>query len=113
MAGNVFVGTGAPYAMTKAALDQLTRYLSVEWAAENIRVNSVNPWATETPLTSDVLSQPEYRSRVLNRTPNGRIADAEDVAALVAFLCLPCARQITGQTIAVDGGFLALGVQHE
>lgn len=110
VAGSAMVWSGAPYAMTKAALDQLTRYLAVEWAKDGIRVNGVNPWYTETPLASAVLANAEFRARVLARTPNGRIADPADIAGLVAFLCLPAARHITGQTIAVDGGFLALGL---
>ena len=110
VAGSTMVGSGAPYAMTKAALDQLTRYLAVEWASMGIRVNCVNPWYTETPLAGAVLANPEFRARVVSRTPNGQIADPQDVSALVAFLCLPAARHITGQTMAVDGGFLALGL---
>ncbi|MDX1934372.1 MAG: SDR family oxidoreductase [Capsulimonadales bacterium] len=109
VAGTVSVGSGGPYAITKAALDQLCRYLAVEWATLGIRVNNVNPWYTRTPLASPVLNDTERAERILARTPNGRIAEPEDVAGLVAFLCLPVARHITGQTIAVDGGFLANG----
>jgi tropinone reductase I len=108
-AGTVCVGSGAPYAMTKAAIDQMTRYLAVEWAEDGVRVNEVNPWYTWTPLATPVLKQPETAERILARTPNGRIADPEDIAGLVAFLCLPAARHITGQCIAVDGGMLANG----
>jgi Tropinone reductase 1 len=109
VAGTVCVGSGAPYAMTKAATDQMTRYLAVEWAADGIRVNEVNPWYTWTSLATPVLSQTETAERILARTPNGRIAAPEDMAGVIAFLCLPTARHITGQCLAVDGGMLANG----
>ena len=109
VAGTVSVGSGGPYAITKAALDQMCRYLAVEWATDGIRVNNVNPWYTDTPLASPVLSDPERRERILARTPSNTIATPEDIAGIVAFLCLPAARHLTGQTIAVDGGFLANG----
>lgn len=109
VAGSTFVGSGAPYALSKAAMDEMTRYLAVEWAGDNIRVNGVNPWYTRTPLAAPVLSDPARVARILARTPLGRLTEPEDVAALTAFLCLPSAAYITGQSIAVDGGFLAYG----
>jgi Tropinone reductase 1 len=109
IAGSIAVRSGAPYAMTKAALDQLTRYLAVEWAVDGIRVNAIDPWYIETPLTRPVLDNPAFRAGVLARTPAGRVGQPQDVAGLAAFLCLPAAAYITGQCIAVDGGFRALG----
>ncbi len=113
VAGMTAILSGAVYAMTKAAMDQLTRYLAVEWGGDGVRVNSVNPWYTETPLASAVLADTDFRAQVLGRTPLARIADPEDIAGLVAFLCLPAARHITGQTIAVDGGFMAFGFRRD
>jgi Tropinone reductase 1 len=109
VAGLVSVGTGVIYAMTKAALIQMTRNLAVEWGAEGVRVNAVAPWFTETPLTETLLGQEEFRRRVVAGTPLGRVAAPEEVSGLVAFLCLPAASYVTGQCVAPDGGFLARG----
>ena len=65
--------------------------------------------ATCTRRTSGKLSDPDYLDEVLLRTPMGRIGEPEEVAAAVAFLCLPAASYITGECVAVDGGFLRYG----
>ncbi|NOX36340.1 MAG: SDR family oxidoreductase [Calditrichaeota bacterium] len=109
VAGLTHVSSGPPYAMAKAAVIQLTRNLAVEWAADNIRVNTVAPWYIRTPLTEPVLNRPDYLERVLARTPMGRVGEPEEVAAAVTFLCLPAASYITGQCLAVDGGFMIYG----
>ncbi len=109
VAGLTHVRTGPPYGMTKAALNQLTRYLAVEWAVDNIRVNAVSPWYTQTPLVKGLMDNKNYFSEVLSKTPMGRIAEPEEVARVVAFLCMPASSYITGQNIVVDGGFLING----
>lgn len=109
VAGLRAIRTGTPYAITKAALVQLTRNLSVEWAPDQIRVNAVAPWYIRTPLAETVLKNQDYLADVLARTPMNRIGEPEEVAGVVAFLCMPAAAYITGQCIAVDGGFLAYG----
>jgi Tropinone reductase 1 len=109
VSGLTHVRTGAAYGMSKAALHQLTRNLAVEWAEDGVRVNAVAPWYIRTRRTSNKLADPDYLDDVLQRTPMGRIGEPEDVASAVAFLCLPAASYVTGECIAVDGGFLRYG----
>lgn len=109
VAGLTHLRTGSVYGMTKAALTQLTRNLAVEWAKDGIRVNAVAPWYISTPLAQTVLQNPEFYNNVISRTPMQKVGEPEDVAGTVAFLCLPAAAYITGQTIAVDGGFTVNG----
>ncbi len=66
-------------------------------------------WYTETPLTKPFLANPEIINLVLQRTPMARIAQADEVSGIVAFLSMNHASYITGQVIAVDGGFLRYG----
>lgn len=110
VAGAVDVASGAAYAMSKAALEQLTRSLAVEWAKDGIRVNAVAPWYIRTPLTEPVLSQAERYTKIIERTPLGRVGTAEEVAASIAFLAMDKSSFITGQCLVADGGFLASGM---
>ncbi|MCB0732202.1 MAG: SDR family oxidoreductase [Ignavibacteriae bacterium] len=109
VAGLTHLRTGSPYAMTKAALVQLTKNLAVEWAEENIRVNAIAPWYIDTPLVENLMKNKEYYDEVISRTPMKRIGKPEEVSSLAAYLCMDKASYITGQTIAVDGGFMVYG----
>lgn len=111
VAGLTHVRSGVPYGISKAALVQMTRNLAVEWAPDSIRVNAVAPWYIRTPLVEPVLNDKDLLAEVLVRTPLQRVGEPEEVSAGVAFLCMPAASYITGQCIAIDGGFMINGYQ--
>ncbi len=109
VAGLTSVRTGVVYGMSKSAMIHMTRYLAAEWAPEGIRVNSIAPWYINTPLADAVLKDETFKNEVISRTPMKKTGEPEDVAAVAAFLCMPSASYITGQTISVDGGFTIYG----
>ncbi|GLT95526.1 hypothetical protein SLE2022_132040 [Rubroshorea leprosula] len=103
-AGVVSMDVGSIYGATKGAMNQLTKNLACEWAKDNIRINSVAPWFIYTPLVEPFFKDEKFVEAAKSRTALGRIGEAEEVSSTVAFLCLPAASFITGQTICVDGG---------
>lgn len=93
-----------PYSVSKGGLGNLTRTLALEYADKNIRVNSVGPGATLTPLNASWADDPVKRSQVEEHIPFGRAGTADEVAAAFVFLASDDAAYITGQTLYVDGG---------
>jgi enoyl-[acyl-carrier protein] reductase III len=91
---------------SKAALNALTRYMAVELAEKNIRVNAVSPGVVATDVIQhfETLSEEGILDKIASATPAGRLVTPEDVAEVVAFLCSPGADMIRGQIITVDGG---------
>lgn len=102
-------GDQVPYAVSKAAVKQLTAMTALSLAPYGVRVNAVGPGPTETPMVAAVTGGGAGLDRVLSRIPMGRMARPEEIAAIVAFLASDDASYVTGQTIFADGGRLALG----
>lgn len=96
-------GSGA-YGISKAALNQMVRQLCLEWGGRNVRINAVAPGTIRTDMVRSLTAQPGWLDAVIERTPLGRIGEAEDVAAMILFLASDAARHVTGQVIVVDGG---------
>lgn len=104
-------GTGVAYGMSKAAVNQMTRSCACEWAKRGIRVNSVAPWMTWTPMLEQagISSNPSHVDKVKQWTPMHRLGETKEIAAPVIFLLMPASSYITGQTLGVDGGLTAQG----
>lgn len=93
------------YGMTKAALEMLAKGLSVELADTGVTVNAIAPGAT---LTERTLSDPQYRTTWERLTPTSTVSTTADIAHAALFLLSPKARQITGQSLIVDGGWTSV-----
>ena len=91
--------------VSKAALEAVTRYLAVELAPRGIRANAVSGGLVMTDALSHFPNKDEMIRTAVEKTPAGRMVTAEDIARVVAFLCLPASEMIRGQTIVVDGGW--------
>jgi NAD(P)-dependent dehydrogenase (short-subunit alcohol dehydrogenase family) len=94
----------AHYCASKAGLESLVRVAALELGPAGIRVNVVAPGVVATPLMQPVLARPDVRNDFLEHIPLGRIADALDIACVVAFLLSDDARYVTGHTLVADGG---------
>lgn len=115
----VFIGSlmsllGLPnlsiYAITKSALAGLTRVLAAEWGRYNIQVNCIAPGFILTDLNRQMWQAPEMKTWLAGAQANPRMGTPEDIAPMAAFLCGPGADYITGQVIAIDGGYTTTAV---
>ena len=97
----------APYAASKGAITMLTKSLAVEWAKHNIQVNAIGPGYFSTEMTQPLVADRKFDAWVRSRTPAGRWGDPSDLAGAAVFLASAASDFVTGQTIYVDGGWLA------
>ena len=95
----------APYAASKAGLNQLTRVLATELGPKGIRVNAVAPGLTDTEIAAEAVDNEAYAAALVQITPLGRVGQPIDVARVIVFLASDAAAWVTGQVVDASGGF--------
>ena len=100
----------AAYSASKAAVGSLTKSLAIEWSSRGVRVNAIAPGVFRTALNQKLLDETDRGREFLLRTPMRRFGNVEELAGAAIFLASDAASFVTGEIIAVDGGFLASGV---
>ena len=98
------------YAASKGGIVQLTKAAAVELSGSNVTVNAILPGYFHTEMTAAVMQNATTRNRIVDRTPVKRIGKLEELVGAAVFLASDASAFITGETLAVDGGFLAFGV---
>lgn len=100
----------AAYSASKAAVASLTKSLAIEWSSKGVRVNAIAPGVFRTALNQKLLDETERGREFLLRTPMRRFGKVEELAGAAIFLASDAASFVNGEILAVDGGFLASGV---
>jgi NAD(P)-dependent dehydrogenase (short-subunit alcohol dehydrogenase family) len=96
------------YCVTKGGIIQMTKVLAIEWAKYNIQVNTIGPAYLETELTKGMRESKIISEDLLRKTPMGRFGKPEEIVGAAIYLASDASSYVTGQTLFVDGGWLAL-----
>ena len=107
VAGHVGLRKAVPYCATKGGVELLARALALDWAPRGVRVNCIAPGFFATDLTAGMIANPALNARVLAATPMGRVGQDAEIAGAAVFLASAASGFVTGQTLTVDGGYLA------
>lgn len=108
-AGLVGIANNAPYTASKFGVVGMTRNAAMDYGPLGIRINALTPGSTTSPMMKNAFEQnpPEFRERILSAIPMRGLAEPEDQADAVVWLCSDQSRMVTGISLAVDGGWLA------
>jgi NAD(P)-dependent dehydrogenase (short-subunit alcohol dehydrogenase family) len=107
VAGHVGLTRSVPYCASKGGVELLTKALALDWAAKGVRVNTIAPGYFATDLTAGMRDNEALSARLLERTPLGRFGGATDIAGAAVFLASDASAYMTGQSLVIDGGWLA------
>jgi NAD(P)-dependent dehydrogenase (short-subunit alcohol dehydrogenase family) len=107
VAGHVGLRRSVPYCATKGGVELLTKALALDWAGKGVRVNCIAPGYFETDLTAGMIANETMSARLLAQTPLGRFGRDPDIVGAAVFLASPASAYMTGQSLVVDGGYLA------
>jgi NAD(P)-dependent dehydrogenase (short-subunit alcohol dehydrogenase family) len=114
IAGQAGIPGRNAYAAAKAGIAAMTRSMACEWARKGLRVNAVAPGYVRTALVDKLAREGALDTAAIERrTPLGRMAQPEEIAEVIAFLASTRASFVTGTTVNVDGGWLALGAPEQ
>jgi NAD(P)-dependent dehydrogenase (short-subunit alcohol dehydrogenase family) len=97
-------GFGSGYTASKGGVAALTRLAAVQYGPQGVRVNCICPGGVDTPMTAGTWNRPEAQEHIRRNVPLQRVAQPEEIASVAVFLLSDAASDVTGQTIAVDGG---------
>ena len=107
VAGHVGLRKSVPYCASKGGAELLAKALALDWAARGVRVNCIAPGYFATDLTAGMIANEALSSRLLAATPQGRFGTDADIVGAAVFLASAASAYVTGQSLVVDGGYLA------